>query len=357
MGSDLALRNRLQEQGLLDRFEARAIAMAEEAGLEYIQLAGELWTRVAELERVKDVEAGDFQRNAGLRRASDVFNRMLPEPLQQLLSVPGVRKVTQPAKFAVEGGYAIHCGGDGASDIGGIWDLVREQRPDWVKAQAIFLNLPLTLAYLQHGASAVAHATRNLTIGTTIDAGKAAANRESATLAVIPFAEGGDPAVTALLLQAVQLMNSSAQRAVARADHAHDRIDGQEQELQAVKQDLKSLAADKSKPRTKRAQAKKADRDLLFSTWEDHYGNLCPRCKHPVRRKDLQVEHWTNREIADVSHVWLTCGACNTELGEPVGNGGAKRTADDERSFRTFQDLLALRKKQAVGVQLILHVA
>ena len=89
MESDLALRNRLQEQGLLDRFEARAIAMAEEAGLEYIQLAGELWTRVVELERVKVVEAGDFQRHAGLRQASDIKGRMLPEPLQQLLSVPG----------------------------------------------------------------------------------------------------------------------------------------------------------------------------------------------------------------------------------------------------------------------------
>ena len=89
MGSDLALRNRLQEQGLLDRFEARAIAMAEEAGLEYIQLAGELWTRVAELERVKDVEPSDFQRQAGLRPASYEKSRMLPEPLQQLLSVPG----------------------------------------------------------------------------------------------------------------------------------------------------------------------------------------------------------------------------------------------------------------------------
>ena len=342
MGSDLALRNRLQEQGLLDRFEARAIAMAEEAGLEYIQLAGELWTRVVELERVKGVEPSDFQRQAGLRPASYEKSRMLPEPLQQLLSVPGVRKITQPAKFAVEGGYAIHCGGDGASDIGGIWDLVREQRPDWVKAQAIFLNLPLTFGYLQHGASAVAHATRNLTIGTTIDVGKAAANRESAPLAVIPFAEGGDPAVTALLLQAVQMMNANAERAELKADHAQATAEAADQKAERGLQLYMDLRESVGKPKSRPALPQSM-RDQVWQYWKRNFYLECPCCHKQVSGEQgtMQVDHFYSH-AHEITNLWLVCVACNQRMGKP----GYHRSALDRQRFTTWQDRSGLQVVQ-----------
>jgi len=362
MGSDLVLKQRLQEQGLLDRFSERAIQWAEQVGVRWIELEGELWTLVSELERKKGVNGNDFTTNAKPRSLSGAPLEKQGEPsaaLHRLLQVPGVRKASIPTAFNVEGGYALSCGGPEAKE--GITALVRQQIPEWALAGYTLVNVPLALAYLQHGRSDVAKATRNLTIGTTIDVGKVAAAKENAPLAVIPFVEGGDPAVTALLMQAVALLNANAERAVQKADHAfcvaegaHSRLDDHDQKLAGFERHMKLLEAGRSKPRSVRV--KKADRDLLFAVWEDHYGGLCPRCNHPVRSKDLEVEHWTNREIAELSHVWLVCGSCNTELGEPVGNGGKKRTADDNRAFYTFQDLLKLRCKQEQGVQLRLYI-
>jgi hypothetical protein len=53
MSAGLTLKQHLAQQDLLQRFEERAIRWAEEAQIRWIELEGELWTLVSELERKK----------------------------------------------------------------------------------------------------------------------------------------------------------------------------------------------------------------------------------------------------------------------------------------------------------------
>ena len=204
MSAGLTLKQHLAQQGLLQRFEERAIRWAEEAQIRWIELEGELWTLVSELERKKGVEPGDFRKQVGLCGAASENMTQPTAALQRLLQVPGVRKASIPTAFDVEGGYALSCGGPGAK--AGITAMVRQQMPEWALAGYTLVNVPLALSYLMHGRTKVAKATRNLTIGTTVDVGRAAAARQDAPLATLPFADGISPQMSALLAQMMQLV-------------------------------------------------------------------------------------------------------------------------------------------------------
>jgi hypothetical protein len=82
MSAGLTLKQHLAQQGLLQRFEERAIRWAEEAQIRWIELEGELWTLVSELERKKGVEPGDFTKHAKpeANHKGSAFMRSLPQP-------------------------------------------------------------------------------------------------------------------------------------------------------------------------------------------------------------------------------------------------------------------------------------
>jgi hypothetical protein len=340
MGSDLVLQRHLQEQGLLDRFEARAIQWAEQAGIRWVELGGELWTLVSELERKKGVEPGDFTTNA---RPTDLSGALLekngepPAALQRLLQVPGVKRASVPTAFRVEGGYALSCGGPGARE--GITAMVRQQIPEWALAGYTLVNVPLALSYLMHGRSEVAKATRDLTIGTTIDVGRMAATKDNAPMAVIPFVEGGDPAVTALLLQAVQMMNANAQRAELKADHAQATAEAADQKAERALQLSMNIREAVLKPKQRQAIPQSL-RQRVWQHWKRNFYLECPCCHKQVSGEQgtMHVDHFYNHSN-ELTNLWLVCVECNHRMGKP----GAHRSALDRQRFATWQDRAGLQ--------------
>jgi len=347
MTADLALTTRLTQAGLLDRFEARAIQWAEQAGIRWIELEGELWTLVSELERKKGVEPGDFTTNTKPSYLSEALLEKQGEPpaaLQRLLQQHGVKRASIPTTFSVEGGYALSCGGPGAK--AGITALVRQQIPEWALAGYTLVNVPLALSYLMHGRSDVAKATRDLTVGTTIDVGKVAAARENASIAVMPYAEGISKSQVALLHYLQALQEEQAQTRDV-ADKAHQRADdafatANHASIKADKAISLVLGSNRQSLHHKSKQPSKFTRHALYETWRKHYDGICPCCHSAVDPKNLEVDHWSTKQNADAAHLWLVCRGCNTRMGSPVFDGGRKRTDLDGQRFRTFQDLLGL---------------
>jgi len=330
MSAGLTLKQHLAQQGLLQRFEERAIGWAEEAQIRWIELEGELWTLVSELEKKKGVDPGDFQRQAKLSEASYKKSRKPTEALQRLLQQPGVRRASIPTAFDVEGGCALSCGGPGAKT--GITALVRQQVPEWALAQYTLVNVPLALSYLMHGRTKVAKATRNLTIGTTVDVGRAAAARQDAPLATLPFADGISPQMSALLAQMMQLVAAEqaqtaqvAYRADAKADRA----------LQTVDQLSASIK--------KRDKLSKPVRRKVKELWETYFRNECPCCHKPVSGEQgtMEVDHFWN-DSDDLTNLWFVCKACNHRMGKP----GPHRSAQDKTRHTTWLDRCGLQALQ-----------
>lgn len=346
MAADLALRQHLAEKGLLDRFEGRAIEWAEKAGIRWVELEGELWTLVSELERKKGVAADDFRANSrcvALSEASCEKHTMLPEGVSRILLQPGVRCGKVPTAFQVEGGYAIACGGPHAKT--GITQLVRQQQPDWALAQYTLVNVPLALSYLMHGRSDLAKATRDLTISTTIDVGKAAAARSNASAAVQLF--GGDAEVAALMSQLMAKIHERALQALdtsVKAEVAANRAESKADDAKAIAaqaiQIARTQVQSQLQPRAKQPTA--FTRQALYSTWRKHFHGLCPCCHAAVDSKNLEIDHWTTRNKADAAHLWLICRGCNTRLGKPELDGGTRRSDTDRKRFTTFQELMNL---------------
>lgn len=336
MTAGLALRQHLTQSGLLERFETRAIEWAEQAGIRWIELEGEPWTLVSELERKKGVDPGDFARHSALLEAHDVLGHEPAGALQCLLQMPGVKRASVPTAFTVEGGYALSCGGPNAK--AGITAMVRKQIPEWALAGYTLVNVPLALSYLMHGRSEVAKATRDLTIGTTIDVGKTAAERANAPLAVQQFS--GDAEVAALMSQLMAKIHERAMlaldtstRAEAKADRAEAKAD------QAI-----SLVLTNAHPRlpARAKQPTTLTRQTLYNTWRKHYEGICPCCHTAVDAKNLEIDHWTTRNNADAGHLWLICRGCNTRLGKPELDGGHRRNDLDRKRFSAFQELMNL---------------
>jgi 5-methylcytosine-specific restriction endonuclease McrA len=332
MSAGLTLKQHLAQQGLLQRFEERAIRWAEEAQIRWIELEGELWTLVSELERKKGVEPGDFAKHAKLTNEAHSSKKVNEPPaaLQRLLQVPGVRRASIPTAFDVEGGYALSCGGPGAK--AGITAMVRQQMPEWALAGYTLVNVPLALSYLMHGRTKVAKATRNLTIGTTVDVGRAAAARQDAPLATLPFADGISPQMSALLAQMMQLVAAEqaqtaqvAYRADAKADRA----------LQTVDQLSASIK--------KRDKLSKPVRRKVKELWETYFRNECPCCHKPVSGEQgtMEVDHFWN-DSDDLTNLWFVCKACNHRMGKP----GPHRSAQDKTRHTTWLDRCGLQALQ-----------
>lgn len=344
MAADLALRHHLSEKGVLDRFEGRAIEWAEKAGIRWVELEGELWTLVSELERKKGVEQEDFRKHAGLSETSALKGRTLTDGVCRLLQEPGVRRAMVPTAFQVEGGYAISCGGPHAK--AGITRLVRAQQPDWAKlSQYTLVNVPLALSYLMHGRSDLAKATRDLTISTTIDVGQAAAARSNASAAVQLF--GGDAEVAALMSQLMAKIHERALQALdtsVKAEVAANRAESKADDAKAIAAQAIQIARTQAQfqlqPRAKQPTA--FTRQALYSTWRKHFHGLCPCCHAAVDSKNLEIDHWTTRNKADAAHLWLICRGCNTRLGKPELDGGTRRSDTDRKRFTTFQELMNL---------------
>lgn len=332
MSAELALKARLTDQGILDRFESRAIEWAEKSGIRWIEIEGELWTLVSELERKKGVEPSDFQRQAALTEAPYEKGRQPSRALQRLLQVPGVRRASIPTSFEVEGGWALSCGGPGAKE--GITAMVRRQVPEWALAGYTLVNLPLALSYLMHGRTEVAKATRDLTITTTTDMGKAAAERGNASMAVMQLSNDVNPAFRVLFNQMMALMANDNATTKTIATNANQKAD------HAIK--IARMAMDqnaKARP-PKPARPTDATRKLLFDTWGKHYQGICPCCYSHVDRQNMQVEHWTSRHLADVANLWVTCAGCNTRMGRPAADGQNGRTDQDRKRFVSFQEMI-----------------
>jgi 5-methylcytosine-specific restriction endonuclease McrA len=333
MSAGLTLKQHLAQQGLLQRFEERAIRWAEEAQIRWIELEGELWTLVSELERKKGVEPGDFTTHAKPAQITKALLEKGGEPpaaLQRLIQVPGVRRASIPTAFDVESGYALSCGGPGAK--AGITALVRQQMPEWALAGYTLVNVPLALSYLMHGRTKVAKATRNLTIGTTVDVGRAAAARQDAPLATLPFADGISPQMSALLAQMMQLVAAEqaqtaqvAYRADAKADRA----------LQTVDQLSASIK--------KRDKLSKPVRRKVKELWETYFRNECPCCHKPVSGEQgtMEVDHFWN-DSDDLTNLWFVCKACNHRMGKP----GPHRSAQDKTRHTTWLDRCGLQALQ-----------
>jgi hypothetical protein len=329
--SDLALRRQLEEQGLLSQFSEDAISWAEQVGIRWIDLEGEPWTLVFHLEEKKGVDKGDFTRNAKLAkpgsRALPEKKVSLSEATQRLLKTQGVRNAKIPTAFSVEGGVALSCAGAGSCDD--ILSILRSQWAEWPMAcsQFLLVNLPLALAYLQHGRSSVAKATRDLTIGTTMNVAKAAAQQETAPMAVHQIAGIKNPQVAAgfqLLYGLIQ----DQQRTEEKADLSLERSELALQKLGKLEIQVKTLQPITKPKRTSPTQPTK---DELMGVWRKNYSGLCPCCKELIRAKDLEVDHWLSKSSSEPADVWLVCGPCNVAMGAPVGDGGKKRTAEHER--------------------------
>lgn len=336
--SGLTVKQHLTEQGLLDRFSADAIKWVEQ-GVEWVEIEGEPFTLVSQLEKLKGVEPGDFNRHSGLLRLSDVKGPMLPEASERLLAIPGVRHGTTPSTFAVDGALVLHCGGPDAK--AGITRIVRSQRPEWVRSQYLLANMRATLAYLSHGSSKVAKATRDLTIGTTMNVAQAAAAKENSPMAVIPFVEGGDPAVTALLMQAIQLMNANAERAVLKADYAQATAEAADQKAERALQHVQGLTQAVLKPARKKIPS--SLREKVYKIWKRHFYKECPCCHKQVSGEQgtMQIDHFYNHNN-DLNNLWLVCLQCNQRMGKP----GPQRPERDRRRFATWQDRAGMQVTQ-----------
>ena len=343
---ELALKQQLQEKGLLDRFTSRAIEFASKADIRWIELEGELWTPVFHLEERKGVEKQDFSTNAKLAkpgsRAYLEKKARLPEAAQRLLKVPGAKWASIPTAFEVEGGYAISCAGAKRND-----DILGIVRAKWGSdfprscSQFLLVNVPLALAYLQHGCSDTAKATRDLTIGTTIDVGKAAAEQENAPIAVHQLA--GSPEFNAAFLHLLEVMHADGRKTQAQVDQHEVRLTAVERNQQ--KPALKAKA-------TKPTQATK---DLLLDVWRDHYDGVCPCCEEPVSEKNLEIDHWLSRDNAEPNALWPVCRNCNNRvLGQPIANGGDRTL--QQKQFDAFQAPLRRRMKVTQGLQLGLEL-
>lgn len=343
----LDLRQTLKEQGLLERFGARAVAWAEQLAVRWIELEGELWTPVFHLEERKGVGKQDFAKNAVLAksgsRGCSEKKVTLSEGAQRLLKVPGVRRASVPTAFDVEGGYALSCAGAGRPDD--ILGLVRDQWQGWpvLTSQFLLANVPLALAYLQHGCSDVAKATRDLTIGTTIDVGKVAAGRESAPLAVKEI--GGQ--VDALLIQAMALIRAQAEQAKFAASRAEDKVDELSPRVDQVESDVQRLGQmlqlARKPVRPARSSLAERFKTQMKSVVMVKYENCCPCCKTQIRPQDLEFDHWYSRERSDPGNFWAICHSCNNKLGEPVSSASSgEKRKQHERSFHSFQEMLNL---------------
>lgn len=330
--SAVTLRTHLQSQGLLDRFEARAIDWAERVGVEWVLLEGELWTLASELERKKGVDAGDFPRHSRLVEAHDEKGHEPLGAIQRLLEVPGVKRASIPTAFSVEGGYALSCGGPHAK--AGITALVRQQQPGWALAGYTLLNVPLALSYLMHGRSEVAKATRDLVIGTTIDVGKEATKRESAPLAVMEL--GSDTRIAALLTELCRHVDAKASQAQVEAAEAKGIAS---QAFDVAQKALTEVTRRIPRPRRSKEPTQQT-KDLLYATWHKHFEGICPCCHRAEVKRNLETEHWTSRFLAEPQDLWLVCRACNNRMGQPERDGGNRRTDSDQQRFRTFQDLM-----------------
>jgi hypothetical protein len=343
----------LSEKALLDRFEARAIQWAEQAGIRWIELGGELWTLVSELERKKGVESGDFGKQVALIQAPPENMGVPSAALQRLLQVPGVKRASVPTTFRVESGYALACGGPSAK--AGITAMVRQQIPEWALAGYTLVNVPLALSYLTHGRSEVAKATRDLTIGTTVDVGKAAAARENAPLAAHQLS-GQINAKLAEVLALVQLQTEQAllgsERANDKADYAVAQSSQALMQTEQLTQQVLELAAARPKfLKESRTSPTRTHRDRLMRVWREHYQGCCPCCEESVRAKDIEIDHWYSRTREDVTNFWPVCRPCNAKLGEPVGDGGLKREPY-QKKFDAFQTMLGLPEaiQQTLGL-------
>ena len=330
MSAGLTLKQHLAQQGLLQRFEERAIRWAEEAQIRWIELEGELWTLVSELERKKGVEPGDFRKQVGLCGAASENMTQPTAALQRLLQVPGVRKASIPTAFDVEGGYALSCGGPGAK--AGITAMVRQQMPEWALAGYTLVNVPLALSYLMHGRTKAAKATRNLTIGTTVDVGGIAANQQNAPSALLPFAENIDPDI---LAQWAKLLSVMAQKQSQTAEIAYRADAKADRALQTVDQLSASIK--------KRDKLSKPVRRKVKELWETYFRNECPCCHKPVSGEQgtMEVDHFWN-DSDDLTNLWFVCKACNHRMGKP----GPHRSAQDKTRHTTWLDRCGLQALQ-----------
>lgn len=337
MTADLSLKAHLNRQGLLSRFEQRAIQWAEQARIRWIELEGELWTLVSELERKKGAEMGDFRKNAGLSEAPSEKQTQPPAALQRLLQVPGIRKASIPTAFEVDGGYALSCGGPRAK--AGITAMVRQQIPEWALAGYTLVNVPLALSYLMHGRTEVAKATRDLTIGTTIDVGRAAAAQPNAPLAALPFADGISPQMSTLLAQMMQLLAAEQAATAQQASRA---------ETVAVQADAKADKALQSVGQLsavikKRDKLSKTTRRRVRELWQTYFNGECPCCHKPVSGEQgtMEVDHFWN-DSDDLTNLWYVCKACNHRMGKP----GPHRSAQDKTRHNTWLDRTGLQAIQ-----------
>jgi 5-methylcytosine-specific restriction endonuclease McrA len=330
MSAGLTLKQHLAQQGLLQRFEERAIRWAEEAQIRWIELEGELWTLVSELERKKGVEPGDFAKHAKLHEAHSYLGNEPPAALQRLLQLPGIRKASIPTTFDVEGGYALSCGGPGAK--AGITAMVRQQMPEWALAGYTLVNVPLALSYLMHGRTKAAKATRNLTIGTTVDVGGIAANQQNAPSALLPFAENIDPDI---LAQWAKLLSVMAQKQSQTAEIAYRADAKADRALQTVDQLSASIK--------KRDKLSKPVRRKVKELWETYFRNECPCCHKPVSGEQgtMEVDHFWN-DSDDLTNLWFVCKACNHRMGKP----GPHRSAQDKTRHTTWLDRCGLQALQ-----------
>lgn len=329
--SELGLRQKLAEQGLLDRFSERAIAWAEQ-GVEWIEIEGEAFTLISQLEKLKGAEPGDFQKNAGLFEAYPEKKGMVSEAHQRLLRIGGVRKATIPTVFSVDGAFVLHCGGPQAKV--GITGMVRRQRPDWVRAQYLLANMEATLAYLGHGCSEISKETRNLTIGTTIDVGKAAAQQPNAPIATAPY---GDPVMMDLLVQIQERAANLALQASQQAGQADAKAD---KALVTAQQALSLNTSTANKRKT----LPQAIRSKVIELWHQYYKGECPCCHKPVSGEQgtMEVDHFWNHEH-DLTNLWYVCKKCNHRMGKP----GPQRQQFDKQRHATWLDRCGLEYRQA----------
>lgn len=343
----VSLQQYLQQKGLISRFEERAIAWAEKLQVRWIELEGELWTLVSELERKKGVEPGDFTTHAKLTGLSGALLEKSGEPptaLQRLLQVAGVKRGSIPTAFQVEGGYALSCGGPTAK--AGITGLVRQQVPEWALAGYTLINVPLALSYLMHGRSEVAKATRDLTIGTTMDVGRVAAAQQNTPLATLPFSTGISPEILSLLARLNECIAEQqaaiadqASRAELKADDA--KVDAAEAKADAAKA-LHTVNQFSQVIKTREKISKPVRRQVI-KLWQAYFANECPCCHKQVTGEQgtMEVDHFWNSSNA-LENLWYVCKSCNHRMGKP----GPHRDAKDKTRHNTWLDRCGLQAVQ-----------
>ena len=353
--SELTLRQKLTEQGLLDRFSERAIAFQEQLGVRWIELEGELFTPVFHLEECKGVEKQDFAKNAVMvkqgHRAYSEKKARLPEAALRLLKVPGAKWASIPTAFEVEGGYAISCTGAKRND-----DMLSIVRAKWGSdfpkscSQFLLANVPLALAYLQHGCSEKAKSTRDFTIGTTMDVGKVAAQQENAPAIVQQL--GGNGRLTAALNNVFLALAEEQEITTTRVDQ-HDAqlsehsslLSEQKNKIETLEKEKEQLRRDFQKANNdyvrhlgyagSKAKCPKDLRDRVWDRVQRYCGGKCLKCDKPLTKDAMQVDRM-NTYVYEDANVWGLHIRCNNQLGKPGSN---KRTSEIRRKFDAFQEL------------------